>query len=252
MAVDFSAPHKRTSEYNFAPEDISVRAELNGRHELPDISWLVQDILAHGQLQPVIIRNDGGTPVLVAGFSRWRAISEINSKSLAPVALKVRCTYFRGNEREAFLANISENRYRNATTPLDDAHNIARLERWGMSVEEIAEHYREKPVWVAGRLSLLSLEDSTREAVKRGKIKTTAAVEIAKLSAEKQREVTKRAEAGETVKAADVRAERTGKARGINFPEVKEYLRLVADKSAILEVKRFAADLLDRINGGAA
>ena len=49
MAVDFKVAHNRTSEYRIAPERIDVRAELNGRHELPDIEWLIADILKNGQ-----------------------------------------------------------------------------------------------------------------------------------------------------------------------------------------------------------
>lgn len=76
MAVDFKVECKRTSEYGFAPQDIVVKPKLNGRHELPNIQWLIDDILDKGQLQPCVIRNEAGKPVLVAGFSRWRAVSD--------------------------------------------------------------------------------------------------------------------------------------------------------------------------------
>ena len=78
MAVEFDVKGTRTSEYLFAPEQLEIDPSLNGRHELPDIQWIVESILTHGQLQPVTIRRSGGKPVLVAGFSRWRAVSQIN------------------------------------------------------------------------------------------------------------------------------------------------------------------------------
>ena len=80
MAVEFNAPGTRTSEYKFLPQYIEVAPEMNGRHELPDIQWIINSILRHGQLQPVTIRRTASKPVLVAGFSRWRAISEINKQ----------------------------------------------------------------------------------------------------------------------------------------------------------------------------
>lgn len=187
MAVDFKVQHTRTSEYLFAPEDITVDPALNGRHDLPPIDGLAQSILSIGQQQPVVIRNDGGKPALVAGFSRWRAVIHINKGGLAPVPLKLRCVYFRGSAQEGFLANIAENRERNQTTPMDDAHNIARLERYGLTHEEIAKVYRESAGWVKDRLALLDLTEESRDALREGRLKPTAATHIAKLSAEQQR-----------------------------------------------------------------
>jgi len=193
MAVDFEVKPPRTSEYGFDPVDIIIKPELNGRHDLPDIAWLIADILKVGQLQPVIVRNESGKAVLCAGFSRWRAISEINKKKLAPggTQLKVRACYFRGSELDGFQASIRENRFRNATTPLDDAYNCDRLQKWGQTVEQIAEAYQEKVAWVKGRLKLIDLEPEAKAAVKAGRLKTTAAAHIAKLSAEQQREAVK-------------------------------------------------------------
>lgn len=227
MAVDFKTDHKRTSEYSFAPEDIVIKADLNGRHETPEIEWLIDDIVKQGQLQPVVIRSDGGKPVLVAGFSRWRACMEINKRELTPVPIRLRCSYFRGSELEGFLANISENRLRNQTTAMDDAYNCRRLEQWGMDIDAIAAHYREKPAWVKKRLSLLSLTEPAREAVQNGTLKPTAATEIAKLSTEKQAEMVAKAASGEKVTVADAVA-----ASGVKkptFSEVKTYLQGVVN-----------------------
>ena len=189
MAVEWKVAGTRTSEYFFRPEDIVVKPELNGHHELPDITWLVEDILTQGQLQAVLIRNEGGKPVLCAGFSRWRAVSQINKEKLAKGGepLKLKCSYFRGNEQEGFLAGISENKIRKDTTPLDDAHNCRIMERWGLSVAEIAARIREKESWVRARLKLSEATPELQQAVKEGRVKPTAAAAIADLDAEHQR-----------------------------------------------------------------
>lgn len=190
MAVEWTGVKcTRGSEYLFDPADLLIRPELNGRAEAPDIEDLIADILVpgRGQLQPVLVRNDGGKPVLVAGFSRWRAISEINKRGLTPVPLKIRCTFFRGNEREGLLANIAENLQRNATTPLDDAHNCRMLEVWGMSVADIAGKLRQSEAWVRGRLKIAEATPEVQEALKDGRIKASAAATIAKLSESQQR-----------------------------------------------------------------
>lgn len=203
MAVQFSVDHKRTSEYRFYPEDIKIKPELNGRHELPDIEWLITDMLRpddkgniKGQHTPVVIRNDGGMPVLVAGFSRWRAISEINTRGLTPLKMQLRCTYVQCSETEAFIINISENRFRNPTTPVDDAHNIKRLMSYGYVEEQIIGIYfptyktegelKEARKFMKDRTALISLSPEAEKAVKSGRVTLPAAKAIAKLSEEQQ------------------------------------------------------------------
>ena len=44
------------SEWKALPEELDIFPELNGRHELPDIQWLIDSILSVGQIQPVLIR----------------------------------------------------------------------------------------------------------------------------------------------------------------------------------------------------
>ncbi len=211
MAVEFAVKGSRTSEYRFLPEHVEVDPDLNGRHELPDIQWIVESILTHGQLQPVTIRRTAGKPVLVAGFSRWRAVSEINKRKLAPQPLELRCSYTQLNEQQAFLANIEENRVRNATTPMDDAYNIQRLVNvYQMTVEGVAEAYRASVSWVKGRLTLIEAVPEVEKAIRSGKIKGPAAKAVAKLSKEHQRNLAKVAEEKGKVTAADVRRE-TGK-----------------------------------------
>ncbi len=199
MAVDFKVEHKRTSEYRLFPEHITIKPELNGRHELPDVEWLITDMLAHGQHTPVVIRNDGGQAVLVAGFSRWRAVSEINKRGLTGKPWQLRCTAVSCNEVEAFLINISENRVRNPTTAIDDAHNIQRLMKWGYTEDQIAEIYfptaktekdlKEARAFVRERVALISLTPEVEQAVKAGRVTIPAAKAIAKMSSEQQRVV---------------------------------------------------------------
>lgn len=200
MAVEFKVEHTRTSEYLIAPKDIKFKAELNGRHDLPDIEGLIASMVKVGQIQPVLVRNDGGTPVLVAGFSRWRAAIEINKRKLTPKPIKLRCVSFRGSEQQGMLANIAENRERNSTTKLDDGYNICRLERYGMTLEEIAEEYGEDVRWVKNRQALVSLAPEAQAAVKGGKVKPSAVRTLSKLSEEEQRRAIKEAEeSGETI-----------------------------------------------------
>jgi hypothetical protein len=211
MAVQFSVPHSRTSEYRLLPENITVKPALNGRHVLPDIEWLIQDILVQGQHTPVVIRNDGGKPVLCAGYSRYRAVSEINKRKLADTPLQLRCTYSQCSEEEGFLASISENRMRNATTELDDAYNIKRLmKQYAKTEEQVAAIYfpgaqyedlKAAIRWVRKREALVNLSPEAEQAMKDGRLKGSAAVAIAKLSQEQQKAAISKTAEGKKISA---------------------------------------------------
>lgn len=208
----------RDATYKLLPELIEVREELNGRHDKPDIEWLIADILQHGQIQNVGIWDDGGEPVLAYGFSRWRAISEINKRKLyAKEPLQLKCTFIKTNEKGAFIRNISENRQRNPTTATDDAHNISRLiEAHQLSLEEVAKVYfptaktegeiKDAVKWVSSRLELVKLTPEAQKALNDGVIDETAAQAIAKLKTAQQRELLKK---GGKVTAKDANAVRT-------------------------------------------
>jgi hypothetical protein len=205
MAVEFKAKPSRTSEYRFFPEDIVVKPSLNGRYEKPDIEALIQDILVNGQHTPVVIRNDGGNAVLCAGYSRYRAVSEINKRKLLDAPLALRCTYTQCTEAGGFLAAISENRVRNTTTELDDAHNIARLMKvYAKTEDEVAAIYfpgviaessngngldslKKARAWVRKRLALVNLTPEAEQAMRDGTLKGSAAVAVAKLDQENQK-----------------------------------------------------------------
>ena len=219
MAVEFDVKGTRTSEYLFAPEQLEIDPSLNGRHELPDIQWIVESILTHGQLQPVTIRRSGGKPVLVAGFSRWRAISEINKKKLAEKPLALRCSYTQLTEKQAFLANIEENRVRNATTQMDDAYNLQRLINvYQMTPAEAADAYRASMSWVKGRLALIEATPEVEKQIRAGKIRGPAAKAVAKLSKEHQTKLAKVAAEKGKVTPADIRRE-TGKPEPAKKPQ---------------------------------
>jgi hypothetical protein len=243
MAVEFTGMERNT-EYRFFPEDIEIRPELNGRHEKPDVEWLIADIMKHGQHTPVQIWNDGGTAVLAAGFSRWRAISEINKRKLTPKPLKLRCAYTKTNERGAFILNISENRYRNAVTEIDDAHNIARLINIYQFTEEeaaqvyyptakTAEEIKGALKFVRERLAMISLSPEAEEAVKAGRLVGPAAAAIAKLSSAQQREILKAHPEGR-IKTKDIKPAKVAKPKKLKLEP--ELLRRI---TAVIETADF-------------
>jgi ParB/RepB/Spo0J family partition protein len=248
MAVEFDVKATRTSEYGFLPEELEVIPEMNGRHELPDIQWIIDSILTHGQLQPVTIRRTGGKPVLVAGFSRWRAVTAINKNKMMEKPLRLRCSYTALTDKQAFLANIEENRVRNATTPMDDAYNIQRLINvYQMTEQEVADSYRASVAWVKSRLVLIEATPEVEQEIRKGTIKGSAAKEIAKLSKEHQQNLAKIAKETGKVTPADIRKE-TGKQAKKAEPKPGSLLdladaacRLILDDNVSMDEAQYAA-----------
>lgn len=205
MAVEFKTEHTRSSEYLFLPQDIKIRAEFNGRFKPvsdEEIDERVASFLALGQLQPCLIGNDGGKPFLITGHCRWRAALRINKEKLTEKPFKLRCVYFRGDDRKAYMATLAENRERTPTDDIDDAHGIARLiNTFNMSEEEVAAEWHKDVKWVKDRLTLLNLSDSATEAFRGGRIKLSNAALLSKLEREAQDQRVKTAGEGKLTAA---------------------------------------------------
>lgn len=254
MAVEFKSEHTRTSEYLFDPADITVKPELNGRKNLPEIETLVDSFVTMGQLQPVLIGRDGGKPVLYDGHRRWRAALEVNRRKLTPKPFKLRCVYYQGDEKAAFLATVIANHERAQTDEIDDANNIAIMGRWGMSDQEIGAVYHRDVSWVKQRVALLELCDEGAQAVRDGRMKPSAAVAIAKLSKESQKEKIRSAGDGKITAAVAKSDSPNGHPKTRKVAEIRDFWKPYAERETQAETKigRFAAAQLAYLTGGDA
>lgn len=256
MAVEWDVEFKRSSLYQFKPQDIDIRPEFCGRHERPNeqkIRWLMDQFKTVGQRQPCIIWRDGAQckrPILLAGHRRWEAATRLWQEG---TQILLDCVYFKGNAKEAFEATLEEN-IREETTPIDDAFNIQSLQRQGRSIPEIAKFFGEDEAWVRARLALITLSEEGREALLQGKLKITAAGKLAKLSEEAQRARIASA-GGKRIKVSDVEVG-TGKPTA---KDLRKALALVADEGRFPvslsgvtitdEVRDFAAHLQEWLSG---
>jgi ParB-like chromosome segregation protein Spo0J len=228
MPVSFKTNHKfiRTDAFYLDPADIHLDVENNGRHDLPDIAWLIGDIEKRGQLTPCLIRKDGERAVMVEGHSRWRAIVDINKRRKLEDRLKVLCTLFRGNEVDALIAGFSANRERNALTPVDEGYFVDRLLKYGKTLEEIAAITHEEVEWCKQRVALVSLTPEAQQAVSTGAVRvSTAAKTLAKMSADLQRKAVKDRDAKGRVTTKAIR-EASGKAAPVRVSLNKLRLEL--------------------------
>jgi hypothetical protein len=199
----------------------------------------------------VQIRKDGGRPVLMAGYSRWRAVNEIN-KRFPKEPRELRCTYVQCSEEEGFLTALSENRMRNATTELDDAYNIKRLmKQYAKTEEQVAAIYfpgaqddelKAAIRWVRKREALVNLSPEAEQAMKDGRLKGSAAVAIAKLSQEQQKAAISKAKDGKVAAPKKEKAyvPKAGECR--NSKHVELYRRLTELVASVDEAELDASD----------
>lgn len=246
MPTKWEVAATRSDVFLFDPTDIVIKAELNGRYEAPDVEDLIQSILSTGQIQPVTVRMENGKPVLTAGFSRWTAISEINKRKLTAERMKIKAVYARVNEVDGFLLNWHENAKRNSTTPMDDAHHFRQLEKWNMTVDEIAAKLNLKTAFVRDRLDLITAAPEVQAAVAQGRVKPTAAKRIAKLSAEEQRAVI--GSNGHKVTTREVNVA-TGKPNKPSFKAVYEHIESHTGPGEDASVREFCDALLKFMDG---
>lgn len=210
--------YKRIDAHMLDPREITIRPEFNGRQELPPIDDLLEDFPNSriGQLKPVLITKRDGVPVLLDGHRRWRAAIELTKRKAGPFegVFKLKCSYFVGTDAECFVATVKANSHA-PSSPADDGYNISKLlHNFNMSEEDVAVKVYGRTnldgspdvTWVRERAAIADLSEESLAAMKDGKIKPNAAVELAKLSKAAQKSVLKSVGSGKVTVGAVKRA----------------------------------------------
>lgn len=240
MARQIATGHKRVDAYLANPDEIIVKEEFRGRHKPPTddaIITMALSMLTHGQQQPVVCRLNGDKEMLlIMGFTRTAAARLIRFGFDDPVTgdhyqdaefmLKVNLSNDM-NDQGAFERNIVENEHRNMTSFIDDAYNHARLrDRYGYTNEDIIKLYNYKDINKPARLQrLLALPNKAQDLVHMDLLPVQAALDLLDITDDAEREkafneIYAQAEAGDKIKAADVR--RTVRAHILNDDEKTE------------------------------
>lgn len=171
------------------PVDLIVADEtVRGRHKAPpqkDVEALAHSIKEHGQLQAVMVRkitkgDNKGKYQLSLGFTRFYAIKWGNETGLFSPELPILAATATMNDEESFTRNVVENRHRNQTTAVDDAHNMRRLrEDYGKSNADISRLYNVSQAYVSQLTKLLTLPASIQNKVADGKLTLSGALMLA-------------------------------------------------------------------------
>lgn len=293
MAVTFKDLEDKTdivrgSTYDIDPRKMKVKPYLSGRHSNKPIAGLVNSFLTPGigQITPITVMKDGGSPLIVLGHRRYRTAMWITEHLAELIAagrcqpikrivgnsevtldyFPLQCVYFLGTEQEAFWLTIAENRDREAPEPADDAHCVQQLIRWGNSEEVIARRYfpeaatdpkelKKAMKWVRDMVELSGLSEDAEAALREKKIDVPAAVELARVSKDGQAALLSK---GDRITAASVRASvkesspQSDKPKTRKISELKEFWKPYAEREdqAQTKIHKFAAAHLAYIGGG--
>jgi ParB/RepB/Spo0J family partition protein len=164
----------------------------NYGHTDESIDKMAESFAKHGQLQNVLARRDeDGTLKMVAGFGRWLGAKAYNGAHPdKPMRLKVSvidCT----PEEAAALASV-ENRERNATSPIDDAHAHERMRRdYQWTDAKIAEEFDQDAAHVCRLKRLLKLPPKLQALVHVGLVPIQTGYQMAALGRTEQEEILK-------------------------------------------------------------
>lgn len=259
LAADLDV--KRGDLLRIWPADLVVDPDKRGR-AIPPTREQVEEKLASmlllGQLQPcpATITHDKRLE-LSAGFTRWEALMLHNGRCAPEDKRRIEVKVIDANAEESFLANIAENRQRNVTTVIDDAHNIRRLtEKFHKTDEEICAIYAEngKPMsasWLENMRSLTRLDREHQEGIHYGHLNASVGYLLATIDPKEREAVLKdAADEGKgkvtttsVVKAARKRKVLTG-TQSLRVPELKSTFQYLKEKDNNPRVRQLASAFL--------
>ena len=140
-----------------------IRAGDNDRtvFQAAAIEELAQNIRQNGLIQPITVRTKDHGYEIVAGERRYRACANILGWDCIPAIVQDM------DDEQASAVMLAENIARENLDPIDEAHAYARrMDRFGLTVDEVAEQAGVTTIRVRFRLKLLSLRADVQNLVR--------------------------------------------------------------------------------------
>ena len=130
---------------------------------------LSESILAHGVLQPIIVRETTGFPgtyEIIAGERRWRAARMAGLSEIPAIAVD-------GDDLKVAQISLVENVQRENLNPVEEAFAYqALIERFGLTQEQLSREVGKSRPAITNMLRLIDLPDEVLELLRDGKITT--------------------------------------------------------------------------------
>ncbi len=147
---------------NLQPNKYQPRQVFNDE----GLSELKDSIMAHGIMQPIIVRetSESGKYEIIAGERRWRAATQIGLSSV-PVIIR---DY---NNNQALELALIENIQRQDLSPIEEAVAYQRLaDEFSYTQEAISKSVGKSRSHVANLMRLLNLPQDVKDMINQGKI----------------------------------------------------------------------------------
>ncbi|MER7500484.1 ParB/RepB/Spo0J family partition protein [Nonomuraea pusilla] len=157
----------------------------NIRDEVGDVSELAASIRAQGLLQPITVRPHPTMPghyQLLAGHRR-RAAALLAELETVPAIIRTDVT-----DSSAIELMLVENVHRASLNPMEKAEAVGNLRDMGYNGATIATRTGLAPGTVSYLLSLLELDEKSKERVRTGELTVTDAVNAVRRLRKKARE----------------------------------------------------------------
>lgn len=139
------------------------------------LTELVNSILEHGVIEPLVVAKTPAGFQLIAGERRWRA-AKLASLTTVPVVIKE--TTARGMLEMAIVENVQ----REDLNPIERAQAFQRLiEEFGLPLGEIAKRIGKSESYVSNTIRLMALPDAIKDGLISGAISEGHARAIAGL-----------------------------------------------------------------------
>ncbi|MCH8243368.1 MAG: ParB/RepB/Spo0J family partition protein [Planctomycetes bacterium] len=220
--TDSSGRRDETGSMRQIAVDSIERNPFQPRKEFGDASLqeLAASIGQHGLLQPLLVRRRGGNFQLIAGERRWLAAQQAGLET-------VPCHIIERDDRGSTEAAIEENLKRKDLNPLEKATAFQDYrDRFGCSIEELAQKLSMQRSTVSNFLRLLELPDAVKEALSQDRISNGHARALLSVTQAAHRiELCRRIERESlSVRATEAEVRKLLKSKGtIPFPKKDEH-----------------------------
>lgn len=179
-------------------EDVELERLLisptNPRKHFPEesIIEMAKSLSSVGLIEPLVVRSNHNLPnatgklEIVCGERRFRGASIAKLKTLLCIVKEL-------SDDQMFDIQVSENLHREDVSPLDEADSFYSLmQRKKMTLEDIALKYGKTEEYIFNRLRLMNLTSDAKAYLENDVLPVTAAIKIATLSEQLQKQAIKR------------------------------------------------------------
>lgn len=163
--------------------EIEIMFNFRNNFNEEKIKELADNIAKVGVLQPILLREENGQKILVAGERRYRAAQKAGLQTIPYRLLNL-------TAEEALEVTALENLHRVDLNPIEEAQAFKTLlDSGNYQVQDVADKVNKSQAYVYRAIRLLDLPESVKEALVSGKITTGHARHLLRLSAKEAEKV---------------------------------------------------------------